>query len=587
MAIPEQFIEELSARCELLDVVSDYTPMTKKGKDYWGLCPFHNEKTPSFSVSPDKRLFCCFGCGKKGVGAIYFIMEKEGLSFPDAVRFLARRVGMEVPETGEDPSFRHRRERLLELNRQAARWFHEQLHAPAGAAGAAYLFEKRQLSKATVTRFGLGVAPEGWDNLITAMAAQGYDKRDLLDGGLAVKNQNGRIYDRFRNRVMFPIINIRGEVIGFGGRVLDDSSPKYLNSPDTPVYNKSRNLFALNIAKKSKQGFLILTEGYMDTISLHQAGFDCAVASLGTSLTAEHAQLISRYCDQAVIAYDGDGAGVAAAQRAIPILEKTGMKVKVLRITGAKDPDEYIKTYGAQAFRKLIDQSDNHIEYRLNQIRAKYNLEDDGQKVEFLRECAAMVASLRSPLERDIYGARAAEAVGVSPEAMAQEIRDELRRRQRAENRRQERKDLTPATQLQPAARQLRYDNIRSARAEEGVIRLLLLDEELFPLTEGLEKEHFSSPFLGQVYDLLWKRHREGKRMELELLAGQLDPERIDRLAEILKQPENLANGRGAMADYLEIIETERAKRREDVDPLLAARAKFLEKKSYGGTPNE
>lgn len=587
MAIPERFIEELSARCDLLDVVGDYTPLTKKGKDYWGLCPFHNEKTPSFSVSPDKRLFCCFGCGKKGVGSIYFIMEKEGLSFPDAVRFLARRAGMEVPETGEDPSFRRRRERLLELNREAARWFHEQLQSPAGAAGAAYLFEKRKLSKSTVTRFGLGVAPEGWSNLIAAMADKGYDKRDLLDAGLAVGGKDGKVYDRFRNRVMFPIINIRGEVIGFGGRVLDDSTPKYLNSPDTPVYNKSRNLFALNIAKKSKLGYLILTEGYMDTISLHQAGFDCAVASLGTSLTAEHAQLIARYTEQAVIAYDGDGAGVAAAQRAIPILEKTGLKVKVLRITGAKDPDEYIKTYGAEAFKKLIEKSDNHIEYRLNQIRAKYNVEDDSQKVEFLRECAALVASLRSPLERDVYGARAAEAVGVSPEAMAQEVREQLRRRDRAEAKRQERKDLTPAAQLQPAARELRYDNIRSARAEEGVIRLLLLDEGLFPQADGLEKEHFSSPFLGQVFDLLRTRHREGRPVQLELLAGQLTPEQVDRLAVILKEPENLANGQSAMADYLSIIETERAKRRDDIDPLLAARDKYLEKKSYGGTPNE
>ncbi len=584
MAIPERFIEELSARCELLDVVSDYTPMIKKGKDYWGLCPFHNEKTPSFSVSPDKRLFCCFGCGKKGVGSIYFIMEKEGLSYPDAVRFLARRAGMEVPETGEDPSYRHRRERLLELNKQAARWFHQQLSAPAGAAGAAYLYEKRKLSPAVVTRFGLGVAPEGWDNLISAMAELGYDKRDLLDGGLAVKNQNGRIYDRFRNRVMFPIINVRGEVIGFGGRVLDDGTPKYLNSPDTPVYNKSRNLFALNIAKKSKLGYLILTEGYMDTISLHQAGFDCAVASLGTSLTSEHAQLIARYTDQVVIAYDGDGAGVNAAQRAIPILEKTGLKVKVLRVTGAKDPDEYIKAYGADAFRKLIEKSDNHIEYRLNQIRAKYDVEDDAQKVEFLRECAGLVASLRSPLEREIYGARAAEAVGVSPQAMAQEVKDQLTRRVKAENRRQERKDLTPATQLQPAARELRYENLRSARAEEGVLRLLLLDESLFPMTEGLGSSEFSSPFLGQVYDLLWERRREGRPVELELLAGRLSGEQMERLAKIMEEPEDLSHGARAMADYIEMIETERAKRREDVDPLLAARAKFLEKKSYGGT---
>lgn len=587
MAIPEEFIEELSARCDILDVVGDYTNMTKKGKDYWGLCPFHNERTPSFSVSPDKRLFCCFGCGKKGVGSIYFIMEKEGLTYPDAVRFLARRAGMQVPETGEDPKFRQRRERMLELNRHAARWFHQQLRSPEGQEGARYLFERRGLSQAVVTRFGLGVAPDGWDNLIRAMAPLGYDKRDLLDAGLAVDGKQGRIYDRFRNRVMFPIINIRGEVIGFGGRVLDDSQPKYLNSPDTPVYNKSRNLFALNIAKKSKSDYLILTEGYMDTVSLHQAGFDCAVASLGTSLTTEHAQLLARYTEQVVIAYDGDGAGVNAAQRAIPILEKTGLKVKVLRITGAKDPDEYIQRFGPDGFRKLIERSDNHIEYRLHDIQSRFSLEDDAQKVEFLKECAKLVASLRSPLERDVYGARAAELAGVSPESMAQAVKEELFRRRRAEDKKQERKNLTPATQLQPAARELRYENIRSARAEEGVIRLLMLDESLFPQVQPLAGESFSSPFLRQVYELLWARHREGKTVEPELLVGQLTPEQMTQLTEILREPEDLSASRTALKDYMEIIEFERVKRQGDIDPLLAAQAKLLEKKSYGGIGNE
>lgn len=586
MAIPESFIEELSARCDLIDVVGDYVSLTKKGRDYWGLCPFHNEKTPSFSVSPDKRLFCCFGCGKKGVGSIYFIMEKEGLTFPDAVRFLARRVGMQVPETGEDPNYRKRRERLLELNREAARWFHGQLEGPAGEMGRRYLYESRNLSRGTVTRFGLGMAPEGWDNLITAMGEKGYDKRDLLEGGLAVKNDKGRIYDRFRNRVMFPIINVRGEVIGFGGRVLDDGTPKYLNSPDTPVYNKSRNLFALNIAKQSRAGRIILTEGYMDTISLHQAGFDSAVASLGTALTPEHAQLISRYAQEAVIAYDGDGAGVAAAQRAIPILEKTGMKVKVLRLTGAKDPDDYIKLYGADAFRKLIDRSDNHIEYRIHEIMTGFDLTDDGQKVEFLRACAQLVAGLKSPLEREVYGARCAELCGVTPHAMAQEVEGQRKRNIHAERKKRERRALNPAGELQPKQRELRYENLRSARAEEGVLRLLLLDETMFSMTEELTPEDFTSPFLGQVYGVLSRRHREGRALSPELLAGQFTAEQSERLAEILRQPEMLANGVRAMTDYLAVMRTEREKREGTLDPLLAARKNHLEKKSYGGSSN-
>ena len=301
MAIPESFIDELVARSEITDVVTTYVRLTRKGSNYWGLCPFHNEKTPSFSVSQEKQIYHCFGCGKGG-GVISFIMAIENLPFVEAVRLLAQRAGMEVPETGENEGYRRRKERLLTLNKEAARFFHETLEGPAGAAGAEYLFGKRGLSRGTVTRFGLGVAPDGWDNLIQAMTAKGFSKRELLDAGLAVDSKKGRIYDRFRNRVIFPIIDLRGEVIGFGGRVLDDSTPKYLNSPDTPVYNKSRNLFALNIARKSKQGRIILTEGYMDTISLHQAGFDCAVASLGTSLTQEHAQLLSRYTKEAIIA---------------------------------------------------------------------------------------------------------------------------------------------------------------------------------------------------------------------------------------------------------------------------------------------
>ena len=308
MAIPAHFIDELVARCDIADVVADYVPLTRKGGSLWGCCPFHSERTPSFHVVPERQMYKCFGCGKGG-GVINFIMEIENLSYPDAIRFLAKRAGLEVPEDREENgAYRRRRERLLELNREAARFFHASLRGPEGRAGVEYLFGKRKLSKATVTRFGLGMAPEGWDNLITAMAAKGYEKSDLLDAGLVVRSKEGRVYDRFRNRVMFPIIDLRGDVIGFGGRVLDDSTPKYLNSPDTPVFNKGRNLFALNIAKKSRLGRIILTEGYMDTISLHQGGFDCAVASLGTALTPEHAQLLSRYTKEVVIAYDGDGA---------------------------------------------------------------------------------------------------------------------------------------------------------------------------------------------------------------------------------------------------------------------------------------
>ncbi|MCI6256549.1 MAG: DNA primase [Clostridiales bacterium] len=584
MAIPEAFIDELVARSEISDVVSSYVHLTRKGNNLWGLCPFHSEKTPSFSVSPEKQIYHCFGCGKGG-GVISFVMEMENLPFVEAVRLLAQRAGMEMPESGGSESYRRRKERLLALNKEAARFFHAKLRSPEGAAGAEYLFRKRGLSQGIVTRFGLGVAPDGWDNLIRAMQEKGYTKRELLDAGLAVDNKKGRVYDRFRNRVMFPIIDLRGEVIGFGGRVLDDSTPKYLNSPDTVIYNKSRNLFALNIAKKSKLGRIILTEGYMDTISLHQAGFDCAVASLGTSLTAEHAQLLSKYTKEAVIAYDGDGAGVKAAQRAIPILEKTGIQVRVLQMRGAKDPDEFIKKFGREAFAKLLDQSENHIDYRLRQIQVKYDLEDDAQRVEFLREAAAMLSTLSSPVEREVYGAKAAAAAGITAEAMAQEVKREYYRRVKQAKKQQERKDLTPAAQLQPREYGIRYANMRSGRAEEGVLRLMLLEPGLFRETGSLTAEQFSVPVLGKVYGLLQKRFREGRSTQLAALAGELTPEEMSHLAAILDRPEDLANSQQALRDYISIIQTEALKRtgENQMDPLLAAREKYREKKAYGG----
>lgn len=581
MAIPDRFLDELIARTDIVDLVSESVRLTKKGRNYWGLCPFHSEKTPSFSVSADKQIYKCFGCGKGG-GAINFVMELDNLPFRDAVALLAKRAGLEVPDSGYSAGAKERREKLLTINKQAARTFHRWLYAPEGAEGLAYL-QRRGLSRRTLTSFGLGFAPNRWDALIQELGQQGYDKRDLLDAGLAVSNQDGRIYDRFRNRVMFPIIDIRGEVIGFGGRVMDDSPPKYLNSPDTPVYNKSRNVFALNIAKKSKAGRVILTEGYMDTISLHQAGFDSAVASLGTSLTPEHAQLLSRYFPEAIIAYDGDGAGVSAAQRAIPLLERAGMKVRVLRMTGAKDPDEFIKQYGRDAFLRLLDQSENQVDYRLEQIRKKYDLSDDSQKVGFLQEAALLLSSLPSAVEREIYGRHAAETAGVSPEAVAQEVKKAFQRRLRKEQKQQERRDLTPAIQLQPKARGLRYDNIRSARAEEGVLRLLLLDPSLYRELTQLRPEEFSSPLLGKAYALLLRRAEEGLSTQLSLLAGELTSEEMDHLTQVASAPESMANSRQSLADYIAVIRAEAIKRSgtSGNDLLLAAQRSNLEKKAY------
>lgn len=583
MAIPEQFVDELVSRTDIVDLVGSYVRLNKKGNNYWGLCPFHSEKTASFSVSPDKQICYCFGCHKGG-GAINFLMELENLSFVEAVQQLAQRAGMQVPESDYDRGRKEKRERLLEMNKEAARYFHSRLYAPEGAQALDYL-RRRGLSQATLTNFGLGFAPDSWDGLLNHLGGKGYDKKMVLEGGLAVSNDKGRIYDRFRNRVMFPIIDVRGSVIGFGGRVMDDSKPKYLNSPEGPVYNKSRNLFALNIAKKTKEGRIILTEGYMDTIALHQAGFDCAVASLGTALTADHAQLLAKYTKEAVIAYDGDGAGVAAAQRAIPLLEKAGLKVKVLQMRGAKDPDEFIKAYGRDAFAKLLEESSNHIEYRLEKIKSKYDLKDDGQRIEFLREATGLIASLSSAVEREVYGGRAALAAGISVEAMAQEVKKELRRRIYKEKKKQERHDLAPAANLQPNQKGLHYDNVRSAAAEEGILRLVLLEPTLLDQADGLTGAEFSAPLLGKVFDLIRDRHADGRAVNLGGLANTLTAEEMSHLARVTDKPENLGYAQRALSDYIAIIRMERLKRQEgsDEDLLRAAQAKYKQAKSYGG----
>ena len=579
MAIPSAFIDELVARSDIVDVISDYVSLSPKGGSYWGLCPFHGEKTASFHVLPDRQLYHCFGCGKGG-GVISFIMELENLPYVDALRFLAKRAGMEFPEGDMDESGRRRRARLLQLNKEAARYFHSQLHAPVGREGLEYL-RGRGLSKGIMTRFGLGFAPESWDGLLKAMAQKGFDKRDLLDAGLAVSNQKGSIYDRFRNRVMFPIIDLRGDVIGFGGRVLGDGTPKYLNSPDSPVFNKSRNLFALNLAKTTKLGRIVLTEGYMDTISLYQAGFDCAVASLGTALTADHAKLLSRFTKEVVICYDADTAGIQAANRAIPMLEKTGLKVRVLRVTGAKDPDEFIRTYGPDAFARLLDQSENYVEYNLRQLQSKHDLTDPVQKTEFARAAADMLAGLDSPVEREVYAGQLSELTGIGKTALLQEIQRSRNQRLRSAKKKQARRDMTPVTQVQPKARQMRYDTPRSARAEEGILRLLILDGNLVRETVGLEPEQFSSPYLGKIYGVLRRRLQEGRAIQLGMLEGELDREEIELLAEILRQPEALENGRNAMADYRAILDTEQMKKgASDEAALLAAREKYRQKKS-------
>ena len=583
MAFSPAFLDELNHRNPIEDVVGQYVALTRKGSNLFGLCPFHGEKTPSFSVNPEKGIYYCFGCHKGG-SVVNFIMEIENLSYPDAVRFLAKRAGIEVPEDNLGQSQYKKKERLWALCKEAARFFNDQLKTPAAAEARAYV-AKRGLSASTVTRFGLGFAPNAWSALLDAMTAKGYTKQELLEAGLVLKNEKkGTLYDRFRNRLMFPIIDVRGNVIGFGGRVMDDSTPKYLNSPETIIFNKRRNLFAMNIVKKSKQGFIILTEGYMDAIALHQYGFDCAVASLGTSLTQEHADMLSKYTNEIVLTYDGDAAGQNATARAIPMLEKTGLRVKVLRMQGAKDPDEFLKKYGADRFRLLLQGSENQAEYRLRSLQMKFDLSSDEQKVEFAKQAADLISTFSTAVEREIYGARAAEMAGLTPEVMKLEINKAFKRRMAIQRKTQEKKDLEAANTRQPRARSLRYDNMRSAMAEENLLRMLLRQPDLFDRAQALTREQFSVPMFGRAFDALRERWRDDLSVSPNSLSDLLTPEEMAHLTEILQKPDVILSDE-AFDDCVHIITEEYGKTQiGGLSDIKAMQERLLKKKGYGGT---
>ena len=593
MAFPQPFMDELIARSDIVDVVGSYVPLNIKSGSYWGCCPFHNEKTPSFHVLQDKQIYYCFGC-KKGGGVINFVMEIEGLTFPEAVQFLAKRAGMEVPTDNTDQDVARKRRRMLELNRDAAKFYYQTLLQPEGQGVRDYL-ERRQISKATAVKFGMGASPDSWDALMMAMIQKGYTKAELLSAGLVVQGKNGKLYDKFRNRLMLPVIDVQGNVVAFGSRVLDKSEPKYMNSPETPVYSKRRTLYGLNLAKKSKRPNIILCEGNLDIVTLHQAGFDNAVASMGTALTPEQIRLLSRFTKELILCYDNDNAGKIATEKALQLLNNTEFTVRVLQLPKRRtedgeyvkqDADDFIKLQGADAFERLLTDSENGIEFRMAQIAGKYDLRDDQSRIAYCEEISNLLAALTSAVEREVYTNRAAEAAKITPDAMRLEVERATRRKSAQERKAQLRKDLNPAAQLQPQERSLRYENVASALAEEGVIRLMLLDDSLFPEVYPLQPEEFSAPLLGRAFFLLWEKRCAGQPVTLASLAAELSPEEMSHLTGICQKPESMDNRHKALADYIRIIKKEHQKRNASdaqEDPLLAATQKYRNKSGIGG----
>jgi DNA primase len=579
MAFPQAFIDELIARNPIEDVVGQHVVLKRSGANLFGLCPFHGEKTASFSVNPTKGIYYCFGCHKGG-GAINFQMEIEGLSYPDAVRALAKRVGMEVPEDEQYQSRYRAQERLWALHKEAARFFHSQLYAPQGKAALDYALG-RGMPKSTLTTFGIGYAPDTWDSLVKALRAKGYTDQELKDSGLVtISQKTGNLFDRFRDRLMFPIIDVRGNVIGFGCRIMkkDDKAAKYLNSPETLIFNKRKNLFGLNLAKKTKLGYLILVEGYMDAIALHQYGFDCAVASLGTSLTEEHAVLLSKYTENVVLIYDGDEAGQRAAHRAIPMLEKAGLQVKVLQMKDAKDPDEFLHKFGPDRFKLLLEGSSNRVEYQLNAIAKKYNLSVDEERIRFVQEAAELICTLSSAVQREIYGHRVADAGKISYDAVKLEVDKAYRRRVARAKKQQEKQDLQPVKNLQPKTRAFYYKNMKSAMAEEAVLAMVITEPALFHQTQMLTEQMFSAPVLGRAFAQLKQRYAQGLEVSPGVLAD-FTVEEMSHLVGITQRHQGPVN-EAALKDCIQTIRSEHQTENVSTDgDLLALQNKLRERK--------
>lgn len=571
-------MDELLARNDIVSVVERYVNLSRRGGNYLGLCPFHNEKTPSFSVSQEKQFFHCFGCGIGG-DVITFVMKIENIDFAEAVTKLAEWAGMQVPESSYGAEERGKRRRAYDACRETAKFFYEKLKSEDGERARSYLLG-RGLSPATITRFGLGYSPDGWDGLLGHLTSLGYTKSELLEAGLVTTGKSGKIYDRFRDRAMFPIIDVKGTVIGFGGRIMGEGEPKYLNSPESAVFNKRRNLYAMNLSRKSAVDYFLLAEGYMDVIALHQAGFDSAVASLGTSLTDEQAGLISKYKSKVVICYDSDKAGRAATERAIDILSRAGLDVRVLSMSGAKDPDEYIKKFGRDKFAALIEAALPAEEYRLENTKKTYDLTDDKQRVLYIKEAVRQLAKMQSEFEREIYAGRISSETGVTRDAILKEAERERKTLLRERKREEERKTLDPISALMPKDKSARYKNPRSAIAEEGLLSLCVSDAKLaVSASEKLSGKMFSSELLGKAFDSVCHYCRDtGLDADMHIVCENMTEDEASHIAAVFARRENLR--REALPDYIDIITQENMKGRgTDDDAALLAAAEFYRKK--------
>ena len=556
--IPQEYIQEVVRRNDIEEVIGQYVQLRRRGRTLSGLCPFHNEKTPSFVVYPDTQSFYCFGCGAAG-DVINFVRKYNNLGYVESVKQLASRVGMPLPE--EEDKEARARQRLLEINRCAARYFYEQLNAktPEAAQARRYWKEKRGLSDAAIRRFGLGYAPEDFGGLLHYLKRRGFSEGELEHSGLIKRSAKGNLYDIFRHRVMVPIIDVRGSIIAFGGRVLDDSKPKYINSPETMVYHKSRTLFALNIAKKSTSKRYILCEGYMDVISMHEAGFDTAVCACGTALTAEQVKLLSEYADEVILSYDSDEAGQKATERSLGLFANSPVKVSVLSYQGAKDPDEFIKKYGRERFDMLLNGTANPTEFQLKKAKAKYDLRSDDGRLNYIREAIDILTGYSvTPTARDVYAGRLAEETGVSKQAIVSQMQGALR----AANRRSHRKEQKEMAQQGIAADiRVPYSQggdtvLGAASASRQLVAALLQDPDEIPYVRArVQMESVLLPEMQQALQALFRCADEKLPVNLTTLQQILDDKAFQQVALAQAQNHDQKLARRDIDMYLERLQ--------------------------------
>ncbi len=574
----DDFIQQIRDNNDIESVIGSYIDLKRRGKNLVGLCPFHNEKTPSFTVYPETASYYCFGCGAGGE-VINFIRNIENLDFVESVKLLADRAGLKLPETDSyDDAIAKLRRRIYEANREAARFFHETLFTDKGKQQLDYLLG-RGVSPKMIKHFGLGAAPDDWHALAEHLKNKGFNRDELVAANLlrsSEKNGKRYYYDAFRAKVMYPVIDLRGNVVAFGGRVLDNSKPKYINTSDTLVYKKSNELFALNFAKNGNDRKLILCEGYMDVIALHQAGYENAVAGLGTALTPEQVSLISRYADEVALCYDSDEAGQKAVRAAMTLFSKTGVKVKVIRLEGGKDPDEIIKTHGKERFAKLLDKADNDTEYKLSKLREKYIVQTDDGKLNFLREAVKVLAFCDS-IERDVYAMRLSDELNVGKDAIVQQI-NEVRRK---DSYRKNKAELSTAQKkvqnLDVAADPQRLKNIRAAKAEDTILVSLLNNASFYRnLKDRLSKDVFVTPVNKHLLEIVIKRLEEQESTDISYLSQYLTSEEVSVVARLLANQAMVSNTLKECEDCLSVLEEEKRKR-ETPTPSQMSDDSFLE----------